>query len=124
MEICRSIASRQYRISCYRPLVPRVDRAKLARRVRDEHVDAQKAVRARPELVSTYLGLRGAEQIAERRIADPKDRERFLALVREAMARSIERGEPLPAVRIREKPKAPEYEPAAPRARRGPERTR
>ena len=38
------------------------------------------------------LSLRGAEEIAERRIADPKDRERFLALVREAMASSVKNG--------------------------------
>ena len=33
---------------------------------------------------------------------DPKDRERFLALMREAMAASIQKGEPLPAVRLRD----------------------
>ena len=37
-----------------------------------------------------------------KRIADPQDRERFLALVKGAMAGSIRKGEPLPAVRLRE----------------------
>ena len=78
------------------------ERAKLARRVRDDQIDARKEVARRPELISTFLSLRGAQAIAERRIADPKDRERFLALVREAMANSIKKGEPLPAVRIRD----------------------
>jgi putative DNA primase/helicase len=79
------------------------ERAQLARRVRDVQEDARRAVRSRPELASTYLSLRGAEEIAERRIADPKDRERFLALVREAMASSVKNGEPLPTVRMRDR---------------------
>lgn len=78
------------------------ERAQLARRVRDDQIDARKEFERRPELVSTFLSLRGAQAIAERRIADPKDRERFLALVREAMANSIKKGGPLPAVRIRD----------------------
>jgi hypothetical protein len=80
------------------------ERAKLARRVREDHIEARGALKNRPELISTFLSLRGAEAIAERRIADPKDRERFLALVREAMAKSINRGDPVPTVRIRESP--------------------
>src|SRR5882757_8061811 len=59
------------------------ERVKLARRVREDQIDARQEVKRRPELVSTFLSLRGAKAIAERRIADPKDRERFLALVRE-----------------------------------------
>lgn len=77
------------------------ERAKLARRVRDEHADARKAVRLHPELASTFLSLRAAETLAAKRIADPKDRQRFLGLVREAMAGSIHKGAPLPAVRLR-----------------------
>jgi hypothetical protein len=80
------------------------NRARLARRVRDAQEDARSAVKNHPELASTYLSLRGAQEIAERRIADPKDRERFLKLVREAMAKSIKNGDPLPAVRIRDRP--------------------
>lgn len=81
------------------------ERAQLARRVRDAQVDSRRAVKDHPELVSTYLSLRSAQDIAERRIVDPKDRERFLALVREAMARSIKNGEPLPAIRLQERAK-------------------
>jgi len=77
------------------------ERAKLARRVRDVKADVRQTVRAHPELTSTFLSLRGAQEIANRRIADPKDRERFLALVREAMVGSIRSGEPLPVVRLR-----------------------
>jgi putative DNA primase/helicase len=94
------------------------DRAKLARRVRDVQMDARTAVRAQPELISTYLSLRGAREIADKRIANLEDRERFVALVREAMAGSIEKGEPLPVIRVRERPKE------VPVADRSKERTR
>lgn len=77
------------------------ERAKLARRVRDSQTDARRDVKAHPELMSTYLTLRGAQELAERRISDPKDREKFVALVREAMAGSIQHGEPLPTVKLR-----------------------
>jgi hypothetical protein len=78
------------------------ERARLARRLRDQQIDARSAVKQAPELAATYLSLRGAKEIAERRIADPKDRERFLKLVREALATSIKNGEPLPAIRLRD----------------------
>jgi hypothetical protein len=87
------------------------ERAQLAHRVRDAHADARATAKSHPELVSTFLSLRGAEAIAERRIADPKDRERFLALVREAMTKSIKNGDPLPAIRLRERPKQPLQKP-------------
>jgi putative DNA primase/helicase len=79
------------------------ERARLARQVRDAQADTRRAVQSNPELLSTFLTLRGAQELAERRIADPKDRERFVALVREAMAGSIKKGEPLPDVRLRER---------------------
>jgi hypothetical protein len=77
------------------------ERARLARRLRDEQADVRDSVRAHPELRSTFLSVRAAEEFATQRIVDPKDRERFLALVRGAMAGSIQKGEPLPAVRLR-----------------------
>lgn len=83
------------------------ERARMARQVRDAQADARRAVKSQPELLSTYLSLRGAQEIAERRIANPADRERFVALVREAMANSIKKGEPLPDVRLRERVAAP-----------------
>jgi hypothetical protein len=79
------------------------ERARLARQVRDAQADTRRAVQSQPELLSTYLTLRGAHEIADKRIADPKDRERFVALVREAMAGSIKNGEPLPNVHLRER---------------------
>jgi hypothetical protein len=100
------------------------ERAKLARLVRNEHLDARRAVKARPELISTYLSLRGAEDIAARRIKDPKDRERFLALVREALGSSIKEGEPLPAVQIRPNQKKVDPKRSPPAARRDDDRAR
>jgi hypothetical protein len=77
------------------------ERARLARRLRDEQADLRAAVRERPELRATFLSVRAAEAFAAKRIADPKDRERFLELVRGAMANSIQKGEPLPSVSLR-----------------------
>jgi hypothetical protein len=78
------------------------ERARLARRLRDEQLDVRESVRAHPELKSTFLSVRAAEEFAAKSIADPKDRERFLTLVKGAMAGSIAKGEPLPTVRLRD----------------------
>jgi putative DNA primase/helicase len=80
-------------------------RTKVARNLREAQTDIRSTVKSHPELMSTFLSLRGAQEIAERRIGDPKDRERFVALVREAIAGSVRKGEPLPAVRMRESPR-------------------
>ena len=50
------------------------ERARLARRLRDEQADVRETVRAHPELKSSFLSVRAAEDFAARRIADPKDR--------------------------------------------------
>ena len=79
------------------------ERAKLARRLRDAQADVRESMRAHPELKSTFLTVRAAEEFATRRIAGAQDRERFLDLVRAAMATSIRKGEPLPEVRLRDR---------------------
>jgi hypothetical protein len=78
------------------------ERARLARRLRDEQVDIKEAVKAHPELKSTFLSIRAAEEFAAAKIKDPQDRERFLSLIKGAMTGSIRKGEPLPAVRLRD----------------------
>ena len=83
-------------------------RARLARLLRDEQADIRESVRAAPELKSTFLSVRAAEDFAAKRIANPQDRERFLELVKGAMAGSIHKGEPLPSVRLKEGVKRPE----------------
>jgi hypothetical protein len=77
------------------------ERARMARRLRDEQADVRESVRAHPELRSTFLSVRAAEEFAAKRILNPEDRERFLELVRGAMAGSIRKGEPLPSTSLR-----------------------
>ena len=77
------------------------ERARMARRLRDEQADVRESVRAHPELKSTFLSVRAAEEFAAKRISNPEDRERFLELVRGAMAGSIRKGEPLPSTSLR-----------------------
>jgi len=77
-------------------------RAAMARQMRDNRLDVKRAMREQPALRGTYLSLAAAEKIAERRIKDPQERQRFVALIRESMASWAEKGEPLPAVRLRE----------------------
>lgn len=100
------------------------ERARLARRLRDEQADVRETVRAHPELKSSFLSVRAAQEFAARRIADPRDRERFLSLMREAMAASIHRGEPLPAVRLRDPQKREEVSTLKPRSPRPDDPTR
>jgi hypothetical protein len=92
-----------------------VARARRARLVRDSQTDAREAVRVHPELKSTFLSLRSAEELAAQRIANPEDREKFLSLVREAIAGSIKRGEPLPEVRLRDRDKESPLAPSVPK---------
>jgi hypothetical protein len=44
-----------------------------------------------------------AEKLAAQRFADPEDRRRFITIAREAIARTIERGDPLLSPRLRER---------------------
>lgn len=98
-----------------------VERAQRARLVRDAQLDARAASRSHPELRSAFLSLRAAEEVAARRIKDPRDRERFLSLLREAIGESVRRGEPLPDVRLR-KQSATAREEASPAPRTERER--
>jgi hypothetical protein len=81
------------------------ERARMARRLRDEQADVRESVRAHPELRSAFLSVRAAEEFASQRIANEADRAKFLDLVRGAIAGSIKQGEPLPSVRLRSEPK-------------------
>ena len=94
-------------------------RARQARLARDAQLDTREAVKQRPELRSTFLSLRAAEQLAAERIADPKDRERFLKMVREAMTASLQRGEPLPDINLNRNSKADPIPSTKPPSKRG-----
>jgi hypothetical protein len=88
-------------------------RARLARRLRDEQADLRESVRAHPELKSTFLSVRAAEEFAANRISNSQDRERFLELVRGAIASSIRKGEPLPSTALRNRTQDPAVTPRA-----------
>ncbi|HEY1891000.1 MAG TPA: LPD7 domain-containing protein [Steroidobacteraceae bacterium] len=96
-------------------------RAAAAEVLRNPNIDRRQAVGQHPELVGTYLQLHAA-QLTARRIRDPEDRERFIAIVRGALADSIARGDPLQPVRLRDRVtrvperKPPEREPGPARA--------
>ena len=86
-------------------------RAAAAEVLRDPSVDRRQAVRQHPQLIGTYLQLHAA-QLAARRLRDPADREKFVGLVRAALADSVARGEPLQPVRLRDRAgRAPERKP-------------
>jgi hypothetical protein len=77
------------------------ERARAARTLRDPSIDPKQGGRKHPELVGTYLQVHAAE-LAARQLRDPQDQVRFVEKVREALATSVARGEPLPPVRMRE----------------------
>jgi hypothetical protein len=88
------------------------DRQRLARRLRDSQLEARDTVREHPELNSTFLSIQAAREFAKQRIKNPEDRERFLVQLRAVMAASIQKGEPLPEVRLRDRSAEPEQGPA------------
>lgn len=89
------------------------ERAEAAALVRDGTVDRKTVADAHPELVGTFLQLRAAE-LAARRLRDPQDQQRFVSLVRGALADAVERGDPLQPVRLRNRPaRTPERAPRA-----------
>jgi len=77
------------------------ERAKAARTLRDASIDPKQGGRQHPELAGSYVQVRAAE-LASKQIRDPQDQKRFVEKVREALAASVARGEPLPPVRLRE----------------------
>jgi putative DNA primase/helicase len=97
-------------------------RATAAEIVRNPKIEARDAVKRHPELASTYLHLKGAEEVAAQRIRDPQDQRRFVSMVRSALADSVERGEPLQPVRLRQP--AEKAKPDPERSDRQPTRTR
>lgn len=93
-------------------------RERLARVFRDEKVSAQDAVKRHAELQGSYLKLQAVKLGAERDFQDPAERVRLLARARVLIAESIERGEPLEPVQLRER------RPETVRTPADPERTR
>jgi len=77
-------------------------RREAAQVLRDTSIAPHVGVRSHPELAGTYLNLHAAK-IAARRIRDPEDQQKFVSMVRGALADAIARGEPLTPVRLRER---------------------
>lgn len=75
------------------------ERAAAARALRDPRAPRHEVIRNHPELLGAFWVLDSATKIAQQRIGDRGSRERFVVLVREALAHAIERGEPLPGPR-------------------------
>lgn len=94
------------------------DRQRLARRLRDSQLEARETVREHPELKSTFLSIQAAQEFANQRIKNPEDRERFLVQLRAVMSASIQKGEPLPEVRLRERSAEFEQKPVGRRSGR------
>lgn len=70
--------------------------------VRNPQIRPQEGVRSHPQLAGTYINLHAAE-LASKALKDPEDQKRFVALVRNALAEGIERGDPLHPVRLKER---------------------
>jgi cell filamentation protein len=77
-------------------------RESAARTFRNPNISPQEAVKKHPELQGSYLKLQAVKLGAERDFKNPVDRERLIARARVLIAQSIERGELLEPVRLRE----------------------
>lgn len=83
------------------------ERAAAAQTLRDQSIDPKQGARKHPELLGTYLQMHAAE-IAAKQLRDPQDQKRFVEKVREALATSVARGDPLPPVRLKERERTQE----------------
>jgi hypothetical protein len=72
------------------------ERRFAAKLLRDANASRHTAVADHPELEPAYWALDSAEKVARERIGDAASRARFVGLVRETLARTLERGEDLP----------------------------
>jgi hypothetical protein len=79
------------------------ERSRLARRVREDQTYDKTTIKQHPELRSSFLSVRAAEEFAKAKIVSPEDRQRFLELIRGALSTSIHEGAPLPNVRLRDR---------------------
>jgi hypothetical protein len=71
------------------------ERLAAADTLRDARISRREAIRNHPDLLGAYWALDSAGKVADARIRNPESRERFVQLVREALAHAIERGEPI-----------------------------
>lgn len=86
------------------------ERLAAARALRDTTLSRREAIQNHRELLGAYWALDTGQKVAEEKIKSPEGRTRFMSLLRETLAATIERGEPLPVPPSRG---APERTPAA-----------
>jgi hypothetical protein len=100
------------------------DRAELARIVLDRNIPAERGAREHPQLVGTYFALKHAELFAKNLLETKEHQQQFVDALRERIAQSIERGDPLPMTKIRDRrpERARETADREPPMRRGPDR--
>lgn len=67
----------------------------------------RQAIHEHPGLLGAYFPLDSARKVAEARIGNAESRERFVALVRDALAHATERGERLPSAKLHAPAPAP-----------------
>jgi hypothetical protein len=89
--------------------------ADAANLLRNPKVHPRDAVRTHRELLPAYIILDSARKHANARFDDLENVEQHVAFVREALALTVERGEPLPKIGIRERAQAQETEARTPR---------
>jgi hypothetical protein len=73
------------------------ERIAAARALRDTTLSRREAILNHRELLGAYWALDTGQKVAEEKIKSPEGRARFMSLLRETLATTIERGEPLPA---------------------------
>lgn len=76
------------------------NRERIAQVLRDASIPAMQGVREQPELVGAYMQVRAAE-LAAQQFKERSDRERFVSMVRTALADAVARGESLPKTQLR-----------------------
>ena len=79
------------------------ERLAAAKLLRDVRIHPREAVEAFPDLVGAYFVLASASALIRERSPSTETQARFVALVRESLARTVEIGEPLPQVRLRDR---------------------
>lgn len=79
------------------------ERARLARRVREDQNYDKATIKQHPELRSSFLSVRAAEEFAKSKIPNAEDQKKFLELIRGVLAGSIREGAPLPNLRLKDR---------------------
>jgi putative DNA primase/helicase len=94
------VASRQYDTPRPHWVIEKLeefDRRKFAAQaLRDPTIPRRDAIMSHRELLGFYWVLDAGKKVAEEKISHPEGQKRFLALMRETLARAVERGEPAP----------------------------